>query len=99
MLYGFNITQLAFDAGKFTECKIPCGSFKKQGKPQHNIVNRRLGYGPGVLQVLDSFIHRNTATQCKNENSNDETPEIEFLTMAERKIFIGKLLRLLQTIK
>ena len=40
--------------------------------------------------MLDSLVNRDAATERKNQDSDDEAPEIYFLAVTERKIFVRR---------
>ena len=48
-------------------------------------------------QVDDAFINRNARANRKNQDCDDKTPEVDFLAMAERKTFVSRFFRLVQT--
>ena len=47
----------------------------------------------------DALVDRDAGTDGEDQDRDDEAPEIDLLPVPERKLFVGRLLRLLQAVE
>src|SRR6267142_1808066 len=65
-------------------------AFKKSGKPEYEIIPFWKGRSGRMQQVGDPTLQRKASAQAKNDNRDNERPEINFFSMPKGMKIVGR---------
>ena len=83
--------EIALRSGEFADRDDPRRALHQRSDRQHDIIDERIGQFLRGQDMAISFVDRHSCADREDQDGDDERPEIQFASIAERVRVVGRL--------